>query len=268
MRTAEDLNRAIEEQTGVQDPLCNDKNSWIGMPLFGWRELNGSRNRLTALLSSEGIDLPRLELRRAINFLMPSTTDFGRSWVGEKVAKFVESPDPRIVTLGCSTGLEVYWIANFLKKRGLLSERGKIMGVDVNESALEIARRGEYDKEHFDRKFYDRDSGAIEALVVDEVEQRVRFRDDIKPHVNFVQGNIINLESLVSLGLRDMDIVVLMNVLKYMSQAAQQRALANVKAILREGGILYTDVYTCDLVSEHDSFAPIDENRCAFTCIK
>lgn len=251
---------------------CIDINSWIGIPLFGRRELNGSQDRLASLLRLDGIDLPRLELRRAINFLMPSTTDFRRTWVGEGVAKVVKSPDPRIVTFGCSTGLEVYWIAHSLKRRDLLSERGIIIGVDVNESALEIARRGEYDKESYDRGFSDREFGVMEALVVDEVEQRVRFRDDIKLHVNFAQGNLIDLGSLVSLGLQDMDIVVLMNVLKYMSPAAQQRVLANVKATLHEGGILYTDGYTCDLVLEHDflhdSFVPIDVNNCVFTCVK
>lgn len=266
MRTAEDLNRAIEDQTGIPDAL--GVSTGRSMPLFGYPHLGNSHDRLAALLRTEAVNLPTLELRRAINFLMPSTTDFGRSWVGEVVVKFVESPDPRIATLGCSTGLEVYWIAHSLKKQGLLSETGKIMGVDVNESALEIARRGEYDKKHFDRSFYDRESGVMEALTVDEAEQRVRFRRDLKPHADFTHGNLLNLESLFSLGLKDMDIVVLMNVLKYMNPAAQQKALANVKEILREGSILYTDVYTCDLVAEHDSFVPVDDSNRAFRCVK
>ncbi len=267
MRTAEDLNRAIEKRTGISDALCILTR--YSMPLFGCPDLKGSRDRLAALLGTEAVDLPTLELKRAINFLMPSTTDFGRSWVGESVAKFVKSPDPRIVTLGCSTGLEVYWIAHFLKGQSLLSERGKIMGVDVNESALKIARSGEYDKKNFDMSFYDEESGAIEALTIDEEKQRVRFRSDLKPHVDFAQGNLINLRSLVSLGLEGMDIVVLMNVLKYMSPFAQQRALANVKKILREGGIFYTDGYTGDyLLAGHDSFVPVDENQGAFRCVK
>lgn len=268
MRNVKDLNREIECEVGVKDALCVGRNAWRGIPLFGHRYLNGSRDRLGALLRTEGVDLPSLELRRAINFLMPSTTDFSRSWVGERVAQFVESPDPRIVTFGCSTGLEVYWIAHFLKKQGLLSERGKIMGLDVNQSALEIARHGEYDKKYFDRGFYERESGAAEALIIDELQQKVRFRDDLKSHVNFAQGNLINLESLNSLGLENMDVVVLMNVLKYMSPVAQQKALAGVKVILREGGIFHTDVYTSDLVLAHDSFAAIDDTRCAFKCVK
>lgn len=266
MRTAEDLNIAIEDQTGIPDALC--VSTRCSMPLFGYPHLGDSHDRLAALLRTEAVNLPTLELRRAINFLMPSTTDFGRSWVGERVVKFVESPDPRIVTLGCSTGLEVYWIAHSLKKQGLLSETGKIMGVDVNEDALEIARHGEYDKFFFDGSFHEGENGARQALVVDERQQKVRFREDLKLYVNFSQGNLVSLESLVSLGLKDMDIVVLMNVLKYMNPAAQQKALANVKEILREGSILYTDVYTCDLVAEHDSFVPVDDSNCAFRCVK
>lgn len=243
-----DLNYELETATGVRDPLSLRGSFQI--PYFGWAP--NIRDRLTALLELEGVPLEQLPLNRAVDFLMPSTTDFTRTWVGEEVTKLVNAPDPKIVTLGCSTGLEVYWIAHFLRQSGLLSDEGRVTGVDVNASALRIAASGKYDKTFFDATFPR--SGPVEALSIDDVNRTVEFNDALKSSVHFRHANLLDFDALLELGLADMDLVVLMNVLKYLNPQAQNTVLSNAAKILHKDGLLFTDNYTLDVVGEHPAF--------------
>jgi chemotaxis methyl-accepting protein methylase len=269
MPSPEDLNATIEQVTGIEDVLC--LGSRRGGPYFGF-DPSREGDRLKLLLEQEGVDIERLRLQDAINFLMPSTTDFFRPWIGSEIAKLVQAPDPRIVTLGCSTGLEVYSIAHFLRERNLLSLKGKIRGVDVNQKAVDIAKCGVYkleDRYYFDRLKPNNLWGAChESVIFDEGTQTIRFSEEIKSHVDFAQANLLDQKSLRSLGLVNMDIVVIMNVLKYMTPWAQQEVLTNVNAIMREDGILYIDKYTRDLVVKHTYFTPVEGSEEAFTCTK
>lgn len=243
-----DLNDELEAVTGVQDPLS--LRGLFPIPYFGYDP--NIRDRLATLLELEGVTLDQLSLCRAIDFLMPSTTDFCRTWVGERVAALVKAPDPKIVTLGCSTGLEVYWIAHFLRQRGLLSDAGRVMGVDVNASALRIAASGKYDKTFFDASF--RRSGPVEALSINETNRTVEFNDALKNSVRFGHANFLDLDALRGLGLADLDIVVLMNVLKYLNPQAQNTVLSNAATVLRKGGLLFTDISTLEIVETHPAF--------------
>jgi chemotaxis methyl-accepting protein methylase len=259
-RLSDDLSRQIEVETGVRK-VCADYDM-TAPPFFGFHLSGHSQcsSRLTSLLATTG----SLEVTQAVKFLMPSTTDFGRSRIGPLVARWVQSSDPRIVSLGCSTGVEVYWIVHYLKNAGLLYNQTKVRGIDINESALEIARGGSYPDSGVNEDFVDAFAApnAREALVFDEPPGTVRFRDELRQHVDFTQANLLNLESLRVLGLRDMHVVVLMHTLKHMNPGAVQVVLSNAAAILSEGGCLLTDVANSNfaLVREHPLFEFVEQD--------
>jgi chemotaxis methyl-accepting protein methylase len=248
--TPEVLNEKVEEISGIPD-ILGLHSSNRNRPLFGYKEMQGMRSRFEALLHKCGQEV---DLTTAINFLMPSTTDFSRSWIGEKVADVISKKDPKVVTLGCSTGLEVYWIAYCLLKKGMLSENTKVKGVDINSEALRIARSGVYEKRYFDQGCITKDE-AKKALLIDE--NKVSFVDSLKRHVEFLQGNITDIHSMTSLGLESVDVVLVMNVLKYMTRSAIDTVLENISSIISSDGVLFTDIYSFQTVAECAIFEPM-----------
>jgi len=262
MEDQEDVNRIIEKITGIYDILCIDGRQKL--PSFGKPYMRQAPNRLQALLNKEGINIKELGISTAIDFFMPSTTDFSRSWVGNLVAQYVNHDNPKIVTFGCSTGLEIYWIIHFLLKKGTLLSTTKIIGVDINSKALEIARSATYSKYYFDGSFYNKD-GVEDVLLVDESLGTVCFPDHFKKSAEFLQGNLLDPNCFRVLEFENLDIIVLMNVLKYMNSSAIQQVLEIVNHSIRIGGILITDVYTFDIVSAHPNFESI--GKYALKCI-
>lgn len=254
MKTANDLNNMIESVTGIYDVLCINGRSKI--PSYGKPFMRETKDRLQALLNKEGVGLYELELSSAIDFLMPSTTDFSRSWIGRKVANQIHKNNPSVVTLGCSTGLEVYWIIHFILKKGLLLKNTKVRGIDINFKALETARSGVYNKYYFDTSFYNT-RGVEDVIIVDETNNTVRFPNSLKEYADFIQANILDSNCFDSIGLVNLDIVVLMNVLKYMNPNAIQQVLLNVNKVISVGGTLITDTNTFNIVKDHPNFDPI-----------
>ena len=188
-----------------------------------------------------------------VDTLLPSTTCFSRPRTGRMVAEYSDRQYPNVVNLGCSTGLECYWTAHYLRSQGRIAQdENTILGIDVNESALKIARRGSYERWYYDKRKsgfhdFDRLEGDFtdferSALIVRGSYERVEFDPRLKPLVKFESANLLDRDRLIELvGEGSADVITIMNVLKYLSPEAVRTVMDNALALLAEGGILILD---------------------------
>ena len=139
----------------------------------------------------------------------------------------------RILSAGCSTGEEALTVAMIVYDSGQFfwSWAVQIAGLDVDDVALEKARRGTYHHNSFrgmspeliDRHFVRQGGG---AQVKEAVRRLVRLR----------QGNILDPESYD--GLQPLDVIFCRNVLIYFSDATTRRAVELFHDALSPGGYL------------------------------
>ncbi|HEX8464449.1 MAG TPA: CheR family methyltransferase [Abditibacterium sp.] len=137
----------------------------------------------------------------------------------------------RLWSAGCSTGEEPYSLAMLAREIVPPNWEVSILGTDVNEEALQKARRGQYSQWSFralddstrDRYFQ---AGAGNLEIRPELRRMVRFETD----------NLCRASSSI----RDIDLILCRNVLIYFDNAAIGRALARFAGALREGGYLLT----------------------------
>lgn len=139
----------------------------------------------------------------------------------------------KILSAGCSTGEEVYTLAMLAYETGSFfwGWDVQITGMDVNEKALETARKGDYYQRSFRmtdpeymKKFFSANSGDFKA------------KHNIKRVTSFVQGNITDPETWKDIN--DIDIIFCRNVLIYFSDDKIKAAINNFHRALRPGGSL------------------------------
>ncbi len=144
-------------------------------------------------------------------------------------------PRLRIWSAGCASGEEPYSVAMILLEAGV-SPAGwdlEILGTDLNERWLEVARRGVYSKRSVARatsparlaRFFRAHSN--EYALADEVRSLVRFQ-------------AANLVAALPPPLDKCDLVLCRNVTIYFAEAKARQALAAIIAALRSGGYLLT----------------------------
>ena len=142
----------------------------------------------------------------------------------------------RIIDIGCSTGAEVYSVASVLRR--LRPETGfEIIGVDIEEPVLDQARRAEYTREEvylnrvmpeeFVQATFDRDGDTY------------RVKEEFRNSVTFQRGDILNDESVASLGRGD--IVFAQNLLMNLPWRPSIRAFANILRLLDDRAVLFID---------------------------
>jgi len=137
----------------------------------------------------------------------------------------------KILSAGCSSGEEAYTLAMLLFDTGQFfwGWDVQIVGMDINEKALETARQGIYYERSFRmtdpeyiKKFFAPNSGDFTA------------KDLLKRMTCFVPGNII-----LPLTMDDLDIIFCRNVLIYFSEEQVKRAIHNFYNALAPGGYLF-----------------------------
>jgi len=139
-----------------------------------------------------------------------------------------------VLSVGCSTGEEPLTLAMILFDSGQFfwGWDVKVTGLDVDEAALEKARRGLYHQNSLravtgpilERHFVPADGG-------------VRARDSVRKTVAFRAGNLLEPSSYE--GLPPLDAIFCRNVLIYFSDAAVQRAVSLFHERLARGGYLF-----------------------------
>jgi chemotaxis protein methyltransferase CheR len=139
-----------------------------------------------------------------------------------------------VLSAGCSTGEEPFTLAMILFDSGQFfwGWDVKVTGLDVDEAALEKARRGLYHQ------------NSLRTVTAPMLERHflhegpaVRPRDSVRKTVEFRAGNLLDPASYD--GLSSLDAIFCRNVLIYFSDAAVQRAVSLFHERLAPGGYLF-----------------------------
>jgi chemotaxis protein methyltransferase CheR len=156
-----------------------------------------------------------------------------------------------LLSAGCSTGEEPLTLAMILFDSGQFfwGWDVRVTGLDVDEAALEKARRGVYRQnslravgpEALERHFTRDGAGA-------------RVKDAARKVVSFRAGNLLDPASYE--GLAPLDVVFCRNVLIYFSDGAVQRAVSHFHEALAPGGYLLLG-HAESLARVSSAFVPI-----------
>jgi chemotaxis protein methyltransferase CheR len=125
----------------------------------------------------------------------------------------------------------------------------KIQGMDVDESALEKARRGLYHQNSLRGVGPDK----LERLFVKE-GSGVRVKEAVRRLVTFRAGNL--LDPACYAGLAPLDVVFCRNVLIYFSDSSARKVVRLFHQTLRPGGYLFLG-HAESLSRITDAFTPI-----------
>jgi chemotaxis protein methyltransferase CheR len=158
----------------------------------------------------------------------------------------------RIVSAGCSTGEEAHTLSMILHDSGEFFWNWdlQIYGVDVDQVALEKARKATYHHNSF------RSVGpeVIERHFVSLGNGSHQVKEALRKQVQFVHGNIIDPSTYEPL--RPIDVIICRNVLIYFSEAATLKAIQNFHQMLAPGGYLLLG-HAESLSRISDMFTPI-----------
>jgi chemotaxis protein methyltransferase CheR len=157
----------------------------------------------------------------------------------------------RILSAGCSTGEEAHTIAMITHDSGQFFWNWDVdvIGMDVDEAALEKARKGSYYMNSF--------RGLTPALREKHFQKEAggeRVKDTIRRMIRFRSGNILEAKSYE--GLHPLDAILCRNVLIYFSDAASRRVVEHFyQALGPEGYLLLGHAESLSRIT--DIFTPI-----------
>jgi len=137
----------------------------------------------------------------------------------------------RIWSAGCSSGEEPYTIAMLLLEMGFKGWRVEIIGADISQRVLQLARKAVYGKSSFRateeayiRRYFQEQDGSYK--IADKVKELVTIS-----HLNLFDENRLTL-------LGKMDIIFCRNVIIYFDQMAKKKVVEVFYRMLRDGGYL------------------------------
>jgi chemotaxis protein methyltransferase CheR len=138
----------------------------------------------------------------------------------------------RIWSAGCSTGEEPYTIAMLLLELNCFPGwRIEIVGSDISQRVVQVARKGIYTKSSFrstDERYLKR--------FFTETPEGYRICDQVRELVTISHMNLFDANRLALLG--KMDIIFCRNVIIYFDLASKKRVIESFHHMLREGGYL------------------------------
>jgi chemotaxis protein methyltransferase CheR len=145
------------------------------------------------------------------------------------LAAQIDDRPPIVLSAGCSTGEEAYSIAMTLRAAG--HPEALVIGTDLNQRALEMARAATYSE------------WALRGVMADVRERwflragtRWEVRPEIREMVQLRRGNLFD-EGAIPLG--PFDAIFCRNVIMYFTRDAARTAVARLTASLRPGGLLF-----------------------------
>lgn len=138
----------------------------------------------------------------------------------------------RILSLGCSTGQEVYSIAIAVNRVLPFSDwQIDIIGTDLSSAAIAKAQRGYYDQ-------FEIQNGLKAGLMIDNFTldgTNWKVNDNIKKMVEFRCYNLLDEATFKE----DFDIIFCRNVLRFFTPELQEQLCAKIHSMQVPGGILY-----------------------------
>lgn len=138
----------------------------------------------------------------------------------------------QVLTIPCAGGEEAYSLAICLLEAGLSPADFKLVAVDVSDASLERARRGVFGP----ASFRGEELGARSRFFSVQNKSR-EVIPEVRAAVHFVQGNLIDSESLTDLG--PFHVIFCRNLLIYFTAEARKQALDRLDRLLRPGGLLF-----------------------------
>jgi len=130
-----------------------------------------------------------------------------------------------ILCAPCATGEEPYSIVIALLEAGLKSDRFRVVGIDINQSAVDRAIVGAYGKRSVKNL-----SDKILANYFTEKEGRYFVKDFVKHRASFRRVNIFE-DELYSLG--KFDYIFSRNMLIYFDKETKQKAKSRLESLLK-----------------------------------
>lgn len=152
----------------------------------------------------------------------------------------------RVLSVGCSTGEEVYSLAIALREAGLEPSHFCILGTDLSRRALDSAREGRFAP----RSFREADE-SVRTLCdrwCDRDGECWRMRDELRGGVEFQWGNLAQPEFLP--GEAPFQVVFCRNVLIYFHAEARRMAVAHLDRLLSPEGFLCSAPAEAPIFSE------------------
>ncbi|MCE5316302.1 MAG: hypothetical protein LLG04_02935 [Parachlamydia sp.] len=158
----------------------------------------------------------------------------------------------RLLSMACSTGEEPYSMAMALLKIRM-PYRFLIDAVDVNRSALSYAEKGLYTNHAFRGK-------SLEGLehFFEKRDGHYQLKKEVREHVIFSYGNICHPSFADGKSLYD--VILLRNVLFYLTPQAQKRVLQHCTKLLAHEGVLITTPAESAIVEQH-GFVLLEKGR-------
>lgn len=157
----------------------------------------------------------------------------------------------RILSAGCSTGEEALTLAMIVYDSGQFfwSWDVQVTGLDVDDGALDKARRGLYHQNSFRAM-----SPALRERHFTKQGAAAQVKEAVRRMVSFRQGNLLEPASFA--GLPPLDVIFCRNVLIYFSDAAILRAVRQFYELLSPSGYLFLG-HAESLSRVTDLFTPI-----------
>ena len=162
----------------------------------------------------------------------------------------------RVWCAACASGEEAYTVAMVLARvlgDGPFRERVKIYATDIDEEALDQARRGAYQP----RQIEDVPRDALERFF-ERTDQRYVFRKDLRRCVIFGRNDLVQ-DAPIS----HIDLLVCRNALMYFTVETQQQILRRFRFALEDDGVLFVGKSEM-LITHADLFTPVDVKRRVF----
>ncbi|HHE65752.1 MAG TPA: protein-glutamate O-methyltransferase CheR [Bacteroidetes bacterium] len=181
------------------------------------------------------------EFKKILELLLVSVTEFFRDKaVFEGISKYVvpqiiqnSNENLKIWSAGCATGEEAYTMAlityEHMKIRGIIPKQSIIIGSDINQEALRIARIAVYPKESLKNV-----PSMYLKYFIPIGNEFVQVSYEIRKLVEFKNEDIFK----PSYPPQSFDVVLLRNVLIYYSRESQIEILKKVYRLLKGGGFL------------------------------
>jgi len=178
------------------------------------------------------------ELQRMVDLLTTNETYFFREPQHFEFLKRIvpaslkQGQVYRVWSAAASTGAEAYTIAMILADQLGVDGAWEVLGTDISNSVLELARSGHYrmagaDKipQEYLKKYCLKGTGGQAGTFL--IDKRLR------QHVNFEQLNL-NTEGIKGRG--EFDVIFLRNVLIYFDLKTKQRVVSNLVPYLKKDG--------------------------------
>jgi chemotaxis protein methyltransferase WspC len=211
----------------------------------------GVAHAVRTRMGASGAESPHAYARRLLSdtaefqrlleeLVVPETWFFRDELALRYLQRFLDSrrstsrPAIRLLSVGCSTGEEVYSLAMALREAGLAPADFRILAVDLSRRALELARAGRFPSRSFREP--DPTICSLRDRWCERVGESWQVREELLSGVEFRWGNLAQPEFLA--GEAPFQVIFCRNVLIYFHAEARRVAVVHLHRLLSPDGFL------------------------------